>query len=881
MRVHCLAALALLPAIASAQYIDIQGTVADTNHLRIPGATVSLVDQGISALTNTNGEFRLITTGVRQNSRAAAVHQASVTTSPDAVIVNVAADGTPVEIRYFDCKGALVTPPLRYSMGAGRHAVALPSATAAASMLLVQVTIGSTRLPAMRIVRASGLRNRVSGAVVGSALAERRDLLNKQAGSPYLVLGVSAPGYGSGTQPILCISQSLSIAMAPSSRRVSGLRTLYDFRRGAVMLAWDSLQKTPSGCCVSGYRIFRGTRTDTAGNPIDMNCRLQVGWAAASPMGAGSGPVLDNPFSDSATHNVFCTSDTCQEDYPWFADTSDSVASGTKAYYYTVAPIFMDTLTRQSTQGPFSNPALCGINHAVGLAINNGGWYVTTDSCMLSVLDPRRDLTSAQFTDSAAVGAAMVSLRPIFATYSARNPITSMAMGADTVGRLAWVLPKGAGSKRVWAQVQHRDGRFDTVSTQAWIQPWHIGLTLRNEAEDPASRTMIPSPGREYVPRVGYVDAYNVFAPWVDFSVSISGDSTFGKDFEVWLAAADSGSDYQLHDATSPELAAVPGLLVAPFAALRPHWLETGVEHDSLTGYGAAHDDLNKYRYLFSPESAAGLAALDTMFRTVNKALPAAADVDPSALSTPGLFWGAAALGSSPSTGHPDVLTLPPGEAFSALGNMSPSRAAYRGKKEIAIIVRMKGRYFDDVRTVISSPAVNPDSRFITYYVATPPVIVRDKWEYAIPKEDSLIAGPFTVNTNTNGADTGDTRGYVVSRGGAKVKAVDLVVALMPESLATRWDPLATPQTITLDYLMSRPNYVLPFSIPEPVERLPGVSWQNIDPSAWPSGDYMAAFVTEDDMGHKDLAPVAICSGAPAGDYFTNPMHWRIATNHQ
>ena len=72
--------------------------------------------------------------------------------------------------------------------------------------------------------------------------------------------------------------------------------------------------------------------------------------------------------------------------------------------------------------------------------------------------------------------------------------------------------------------------------------------------------------------------------------------------------------------------------------------------------------------------------------------------------------------------------------------------------------------------------------------------------------------------------------------------------------MAGAWDQVVTPQTLTLDSLLHLPHEIFDFPVKVPATLVTPVYWENIDPTGWPSGDYLMFFVTADRSGNYGLA---------------------------
>jgi hypothetical protein len=462
------------------------------------------------------------------------------------------------------------------------------------------------------------------------------------------------------------------------------------------------------------------------------------------------------------------------------------------------------------------------------LSINNGDPYVVKDTCSLLLRDRGRRVASVRFSDSVAGSV------PVFGVASSRNSTAPLSV-SDTAQTYQWVLAQGFGTKTVYAELSFADSTRDTLLDLIAVRPWKLEVTLRNDTAG-QNMSMRRMPSKELVattPTSRSCDAYGIYRPWVDFCIGIDGDSSFTDTFYAYLCLADSSSRL---DATS-------------LRATKPRALQW-------TGVGPAHDASHIYRYSFCPDSAEGVANLDTL-RT--------------GTST-------AAFGAPTASPNPQA-------AYGLLQRLSQQQRITMGRKEFAVIVEARGKYFGDSRRVVVSGRVSPDVDFVSYYDAYPPMVKRDYWVYIYPDDGAIIDSAIDIDLNTDGdiyvqGQQVPERGLVWDMGGADVSQIDVVFTEMSDSMAAVWSDTVS-REVTLDQVLSRPHHSFGFPIPTPSPKVCPVRWYGIDPSQWNDGWYLVTFITRDSFGNVGIAPYVGGTGQGYGSGRNrNPQHWRIVTQY-
>lgn len=465
-------------------------------------------------------------------------------------------------------------------------------------------------------------------------------------------------------------------------------------------------------------------------------------------------------------------------------------------------------------------------NQRPTFTINGGDMFTVYDTCVLTIATSAPGLTAVRLTDTTVAGI------PLFDTPGNRNPVTSITP-IDSASALQWILPPGSGAKCVWVEHTFTDSSRDTLSDCIDIAPYQIDVVLRNPRSGPLA-SMKPADSAYALENGGTALRYSLYRPYLQFSVDVHGDSSFAGQFDCAVAFADEN-----------------GAKLTGYPLLR-----TVYEQLSFTGQGPAHDTSHVYEYNFDPDSVNGRKHLDSLYRHRTS-------LDRSHL------YG---LGS---TGVYGILT-----------SLSYNDSYKYGRKEIALILRFRGRYFDDDRSLIVSARTDPGIPYVVCLDVWPPRLTRSRWEYDMPGDGDTLYDPFRVSLSdgvesclAEGSD--DRHGNVEDMGGADVVSVDLVFARAPDELAASWLPYETFRQVTYVELMSLPHYSFALPIPSPAPKICRPVWERIDPTGWTDGHYLMAFVTEDSYGHRGIAPYwhfrGYGSEIPTS---SNPQLVRIMTNH-
>ena len=133
--------LALVFETAAQPVVNISGTITDINGKTLSGASVKLLDLGLSTATDSVGHFLLSLIDVNAAKRKAHYYQPYI--SGDFLNFTVPNGNSRVKIDAFDCKGRLVFSVLDKEMPDGAYRIAPCSPTFPKQLYLLRLTIGT------------------------------------------------------------------------------------------------------------------------------------------------------------------------------------------------------------------------------------------------------------------------------------------------------------------------------------------------------------------------------------------------------------------------------------------------------------------------------------------------------------------------------------------------------------------------------------------------------------------------------------------------------------------------------------------------------------------------------------------------------------------
>jgi hypothetical protein len=629
-----------------------------------------------------------------------------------------------------------------------------------------------------------------------------------------------------------------------------------------------------------------------------------------APLFAGVADTLDTALLNAAgIWKVLGKNDSAYTDTPGVSNI---------VFVYAIrAARYSDAQTRDLVEGVFSewcyDTVLVGAD--VSFNINGGDIYVVTPGCSVFVNDYALRLKSVRFTQKIAtwlvntsnqtrlkmsgfddplnlpdnerlkalvkegwlketseLGANVVlDSVPIFDSLDARNPLLAGPQILDgMVNAFPWNLEMGNGRKRVYAEITFKDPALpaDTLEDYIDIRPYRITMKMQNKT-GASDETMRRIESETFKGRLGSGDNfYIVYARHVDFSVSIYADTSVADTFHYWLLTSDSTCVIDFNIVNE-----------------KVSWLETTPLRGGLTGGGGFfHDDNHVYRYQFDPSmpgnDVAALRRTSTKPGTSSyKSKVPGFKFTGSELfnetCVPGSYWG-----ENPLWWNAGDSALQPAQAFidkpsasldSQFVSLAQDELYGKGKKEFAIVARFTGKYFGDTRTIVSNKKEDGEYGMRTYFDLYPPEINMTAKDDNGPSHDyftigSYIIGPFNYAL--------DKRNSVIDQGFSEVEDVYLIIAQKPPDF--EWnDRMCT--TLPLDTLFKMRYQIFRYDIKVRTFVLQKVRWDNIDPTEWPSGQYLMGIVAEDEFGNAGfgISNEQFVDGRPA---FPNPWIVTVLT---
>jgi hypothetical protein len=331
----------------------------------------------------------------------------------------------------------------------------------------------------------------------------------------------------------------------------------------------------------------------------------------------------------------------------------------------------------------------------------------------------------------------------------------------------------------------------------------------------------------------------------MNFNVSVFADTTINERFDYWIVMGENVAN------VDPQIGSTSNA-----------WIETVPKRDSLTGLGPRHRDDKLYTYMLHPDSSGGSENL-RQFK-VTKSMPnkkvsvtlAGSDGDVfNTTCAPGSYWG-----PNPQRWNSLSQTLLPSQVvvadtvgdprgmFDKLMYLPKLEAATWGKKEFILVTRFTGRFFNDVRVMLSGGKLFTSTRYAHYYAPAysyfdvyPPVIYLDEPNDigCFLNNGSVIASNFCYALS---------KSSVADLGKANVSAIQLLIAKKPA------DDLWSAENATRQDLLNLRAEILEYPIKIPKDYVNEVRWDNIDPSNWPSGQYVMAIWVSDEFGNEGFA---------------------------
>ncbi len=633
---------------------------------------------------------------------------------------------------------------------------------------------------------------------------------------------------------------------------VENFSAVYDKEMKQVELKWDEPANKEF---VSFYRIYRSTWSEVEYLGDDIVLR---------PDTSADAFVSDGP----RTH--------IPRDKTSFTDLL-SPATGT--YWYGIKPVRV--VGQDTTEGRLSRLVPAQVSTGVLFSINGGSVYTATDHVELVIIDQDKTVESVEFTQKYTpmlekgdqriefpwddpdnlptvdqLNAAKDYLSghnlanqvsqirvPDFDAHDPENPNRGpFNLDDAAVFRTEWVLEKGNGEKNVWARIVYKEDSDDEIKhDNIKIAPWgndnYIRLRLENKSSG-IDRTMRQTD--RY---------YDVYRPWVRFSVSIFSDSTVEPEFYYWLALPHKAADFQT-DQINPR---------------SYNWIETLPKKGMLTGRGSTHDDGHVYNFFLQMDSLAARGETDLMrqARITTEHLPKTAAFPLTfgdklnERAVPGSYYGenpGKVVGSAYESVQ-RVLSGEPREVLDTLFHLGSgqkdgeSNDRYgQGKKEFYLFALFRGKYFKDTRVAVlygeDFYANTEGKENKAYFDLVPPTAF-------INVQDNAFFN--------NGATLGETFSYalqkVQDRGKAAITKIELAIARKPESMP--WDASVNPYSMTpADLLSMNGSDVFPYEILVEQDILHEIEWNDIDASRWESGEYIMGVITADEFGNEGFAPM-------------------------
>ncbi len=224
---------------AFAQAISITGTVKDASGKGITGATVRLVQAGLTTSTDTNGAYSLVSTQNLPSPSAPSFASAPVVHGLS--LSFAVAKTQPVRIQLYDLTGRLVADLVNTSLAPGEYRLPLVNANLPAKMYVVKARIGTvTTTHALTYVnKHAGMQGGltcVHGYFAASASAKRAAVVD--------TLIATASGYAEGLSSISAYSGTYNFVLEKAPFDITypadGTR-VFKSPGGSIIFEWNAL----------------------------------------------------------------------------------------------------------------------------------------------------------------------------------------------------------------------------------------------------------------------------------------------------------------------------------------------------------------------------------------------------------------------------------------------------------------------------------------------------------------------------------------------------------------------------------------------------------------------------------------------------------------
>jgi hypothetical protein len=606
--------------------------------------------------------------------------------------------------------------------------------------------------------------------------------------------------------------------------QTSGVGATYDYQQGVVVISWDTLPN------VDFYSLQRYLDTLDDGSPVDVKETL---------IPAGSGR--------NGSSIIF-------KDVPSLARS---------AHFYMVVPgkyVNDDTLL-----GMPSPPVMVNTGKGIRLKFNDGAPTTETKNINISVEDRRGVIKSIRFSQIQLQTAGTAT--PLFNFSSADDPQNFQQQyvqfdnpGIPKYSNYTWLLNKGPQIKKVYALIDFYplDGQVfkpETLMTQIIVAPHFIKAKFEHEFQiisttiadenspDYRSGTSGATAIKSTFTKYGSADStqYTFNSHYIDFSVSIGGDSTMSQTFDAWIIFPDNSTN--LFDIEKK-------VLKAPLCATAPQRFE-------LTGRGKYHDENHRYRYSLDIDSLQGKSNFRYCVPIGINMVTTYPYVENSAIDTNTL--------RDVSENYKKFLTLGTQKTFGYGQNRKP----------FILVLKFIGNQFDEERYYFSSSDLFPGKKGQT---SSKEPITRSYFDFYVPDMKLLPkSSPYFItngDTITNSLDFRlDELTSVVDGGFARVTKLQLIIAAKPDGIVwdyRKWTGESDVPQIKIEDLKKNNYSIKDFSIPTPFTTLRNVAWDPVDLSSMPSGQYFIAIVAADEFGNEGFARLQFSNNA------TNPFEVTI-----
>jgi len=208
------AVVALTSAIVGAQAVNLRGKISNQAGMALANAMVTLVPQGLTAKSGTDGSYSIMSSSI---SRVLPADNKEISVRNDVLEISLAKDA-PVGVEIFDTKGSRLKSDFEQNVPGGVYRLDLGKISQGTKVLVIKTSVGD-EVSTFHYVQMGG--NNSSGSAVGS-ITQVGGMSARMAASMDS-LKVSASGYTSVSIPLGSLDTTVNVTLDTNGDRWGGL----------------------------------------------------------------------------------------------------------------------------------------------------------------------------------------------------------------------------------------------------------------------------------------------------------------------------------------------------------------------------------------------------------------------------------------------------------------------------------------------------------------------------------------------------------------------------------------------------------------------------------------------------------------------------------